>query len=68
MKRKHDGELNRQEWRLALNGLNRCRNKLDNGRQTGETSNLVLGIGLLFISGGVAIGKTVVSRKKKYNR
>ncbi len=28
MKRKHSVELNRQEWRLALNGLNRFRNKL----------------------------------------
>ncbi|MEI3142828.1 MAG: hypothetical protein V8S77_06270 [Oscillospiraceae bacterium] len=28
MKRKHYVELNRQEWRLALNGLNRFRNKL----------------------------------------
>ena len=28
MKRKHSVELNRQERRLALNGLNRFRNKL----------------------------------------
>lgn len=28
MKRKHYVELNRQEWRLALDGLNRFRNKL----------------------------------------
>ena len=28
MKRKHYAELNRQERRLALNGLNRFRNKL----------------------------------------
>ena len=36
--------------------------------QTGDTSNLVLWITLLFVSGGAAIGTTVVSRKKKYNR
>ena len=36
--------------------------------QTGDTSNLALWIALLFISGGVTIGTTVVSRKKKYNR
>ena len=36
--------------------------------QTGDTSNLALWIVLLFISGGAAIGTTVVSRKKKYNR
>ena len=35
---------------------------------TGDTSNLALWIALLFISGGAAIGTTVVSRKKKYNR
>ncbi len=36
--------------------------------QTGDTSNLALWIALLFVSGGVAIGTTVVSRKKKYNK
>ena len=36
--------------------------------QTGDNSNLLLWIALLFISGGAAIGTTVVSRKKKYNR
>ena len=36
--------------------------------QTGDNSNLMLWIALLFISGGAAIGTTVVSRKKKYNR
>ena len=40
----------------------------DKGPQTGDTSNLVLWIALLFISGGAAIGTTVVNRKKKYNR
>ena len=35
---------------------------------TGDTSNLALWIALLFISGGAAIGTTIVSRKKKYNR
>ena len=36
--------------------------------QTGDTSNLALWIALLFVSGGAALGTTVVSRKKKYNR
>ncbi len=36
--------------------------------QTGDTRNLALWIALLFVSGGAAIGTTVVSRKKKYNR
>ena len=40
----------------------------DKGPRTGDTSNLALWIALLFISGGAAIGTTVVSRKKKYNR
>ena len=40
----------------------------DNSPQTGDTSNLALWIALLFVSGGAAIGTTVVSRKKKYNR
>ena len=40
----------------------------DKSPQTGDTSNLALWITLLFISGGAAIGTTVVSRKKKYNR
>ena len=40
----------------------------DKGPQTGDTSNLALWIALLFISGGAAIGTTVVSRKKKYNK
>ena len=40
----------------------------DKSPQTGDSSNLALCIALLFISGGVAVGTTVVSRKKKYNR
>ena len=40
----------------------------DKNPQTGDTSNLALWIALLFISGGAAIGTTVVSRKKKHNR
>ena len=36
--------------------------------QTGDTSNLALWIVLLFVSGGAAIGTTIVSRKKKYNK
>ena len=40
----------------------------DKSPQTGDNSNLLLWIALLFVSGGAAIGTTVVSRKKKYNR
>ena len=40
----------------------------DKSPQSGDTSNLALWIALLFASGGAAIGTTVVSRKKKYNR
>ena len=40
----------------------------DNCPQTGDTSNLALWLALLFVSGSAAIGTTVVSRKKKYNR
>lgn len=39
-----------------------------NSPQAGDNSNLALWIALLFISGSAAIGTTVVSRKKKYNR
>ena len=35
--------------------------------KTGDTSSLALWIALLFV-GGAAIGTTVVSRRKKYNR
>ena len=40
----------------------------DKTPQTGDTSNFALWIALLFVSGGAAIGTTIVSRKKKYNR
>ena len=40
----------------------------DKSPQTGDTSNHALWIALLFVSGGAAIGTTVVSRKKKYNK
>ena len=40
----------------------------DKSPQTGDNSNLLLWIALLFVSGGAAIGTTVVSREKKYNR
>ena len=36
--------------------------------QTGDTSGSALWIALLLVSGGAAIGTTVVSRKKMYNR
>ena len=40
----------------------------DKSPQTGDNSNLLLWIALLFVSGGAAIGTTVVSRKRKYNK
>ena len=40
----------------------------DKSLQTGDTSNFALWITLLFVSGGAAVGTTIVSRKKKYNR
>ena len=39
----------------------------DKSPQTGDTSNLALWMALLFVSGGAAIGTTVVSKKKKYS-
>ena len=42
--------------------------KLDNVPNTGDTSNLALWIALLFVSGGAAIGTTIVSKKKTYNK
>ena len=36
--------------------------------QTGDNFNLALWLSLLLVSGGAAIGTTVVSRKKKYNK
>ena len=41
--------------------------KLPKTPPTGDTSSLSLWIALLFISGGAAIGTTVVSKKKKHN-
>ena len=52
----------------VTNGTASNNDKLDNVLKTGDTSNLALWIALLFVSGGAAIGTTVVSRKKKYNR
>ena len=40
----------------------------DQNPQTGDASDLVLWITLLFVSGSVAVGATVFSRKKKYSR
>ena len=37
----------------------------DKPPQTGDTSNLTLWIALLFVSGGAAVGTTIVSRRKK---
>ena len=47
---------------------NKPGNNATTSPQTGDNSNFALWIALLFISGGVAIGTTIVSRKKKYNR
>lgn len=47
------------------NGTTSNNDKLDNVPQTGDTSNFALWIALLFVSGGAAIGTTIVSRKKK---
>ena len=41
--------------------------KLPKSPQTGDTSNLMLWIALLFISGGAVVGTTVVSKKKKHS-
>ena len=41
--------------------------KLPKSPQTGDNSNLMLWIALLFISGGAVIGTTVVSKKKKHS-
>ena len=41
--------------------------KLPQSPQTGDTSNLMLWIALLFISGGAVVGTTVVSKKKKHS-
>ena len=40
----------------------------DKSPQTGDTSNFALWMALLFVSGGAAIGTTIVSKKKKYNK
>ena len=52
----------------VTDGTTSNNDKLDNVPQTGDTSNFALWIALLFVSGGAAIGTTVVSRKRKYNR
>ena len=52
----------------VTNGTTSNNDKLDNVPQTGDTSNFALWIALLFISGGAAIGTTVVSKKRKYNK
>ena len=52
----------------VTNGTTSNNDKLDNVPQTGDTSNFALWIALLFVSGGAAIGTTIVSKKKKYNK
>ena len=52
----------------VTNGTASNNDKLNNVPQTGDTSNLALWIALLFVSSGAAIGTTVVSRKKTYNK
>ena len=41
--------------------------KLPKSPPTGDTSNLMLWIALLFVSGGVVTGTTVISKKKKHS-
>ena len=41
--------------------------KLPKSPKTGDTSSLMLWIALLFVSGGVVIGTTVISKKKKHS-
>ena len=41
--------------------------KLPKSPPTGDTSNLMLWIALLFISGGIVTGTTVISKKEKHN-
>ena len=41
--------------------------KLPKSPQTGDNSNLMLWIALLFVSGGVVTGTTVISKKKKHS-
>ena len=56
----------------ATNTTTPSENKPDTGEttdpKTGDTSNMILWIALLFVSGSAAIGTTAVKRKKKYNR
>ena len=52
----------------VTNGTTSNNDKLDNVPQTGDTSNFALWMALLFVSGGAAIGTTVVSKKRKYNK
>ena len=52
----------------VTNGTASNNDKLDNVPQTGDTSNFALWIALLFVSGGAAIGATIVSKKKMYNK
>ena len=40
----------------------------DKSPQTGDNPNFLLWMALLFVSGGAAIGTTVVSKKRKYNK
>ena len=58
---------NRTAKPSAGTGTNRTA-KPTNSPKTGDNSNLALWFALLFVSGGAAIGTTVVSRKKKHNR
>ena len=46
---------------------NKPGNNATTSPQTGDNSNMILWIALLFISGGAVIGITVYSKKKKEN-
>ena len=43
-------------------------NKNTNSPQTGDNSNLWMWFAVLFISGGMLVGTTAYSKKKKYSR
>ena len=60
-------EENVTEYRVTYYYSNGTAKPTDSPK-TGDNSSLALWFALLFVSGGAAIGTTVVSRKKKYNR
>ena len=45
-----------------------CGDKIEKAPLTGDNNDLIPWFALLFIGGGAAIGTTIVSKKRKYNR